>query len=58
MHLARVQLLLTVCALYSRFDIELDYSRTTEEKMVMRDLGLMTPIGKEVWVRLNARTDE
>ena len=58
MHLARVQLLLTVCVLYSRFAIELDCERTTEDKMVMRDQGLLTAIGREVWVRVKSRVNE
>ncbi|KAK5045144.1 hypothetical protein LTR84_009477 [Exophiala bonariae] len=48
MHLARVQLFLTVVALYQRFDIEVDPS-TTEEMMVLRDQGIMTPVGRKLW---------
>jgi cytochrome P450 len=54
MHLARVQLLLTVTALYQRFDIALDPA-TTEEMMVLRDQGIMTPIGKKLYVRIERR---
>ncbi|KIW90514.1 uncharacterized protein Z519_09161 [Cladophialophora bantiana CBS 173.52] len=54
MHLARVQLLLTVCALYQRFEISLD-PRMTEDMMVQRDLGVMTPIAKQLWVRIRPR---
>lgn len=55
MHLARVQLFLTVAALYQRFDVVLDPS-TTDDMMVLRDQGIMTPIGKKLWVRVKPRT--
>jgi cytochrome P450 len=55
MHLARVQLLLTVCALYQRFDISLD-PRLTENMMAQRDQGVMTPMAKQLWVRIHPRT--
>lgn len=54
LHLARVQLYLTIAALYQRFDVTLDPS-TTDEMMIMRDQGLMSPIGKKLWVRLKPR---
>ena len=50
MQLARVQLLLAVCSLYQRFDIRVDRSRTTDEMMVMRDMGVMSPSGKKLWI--------
>lgn len=53
MHLARVQLLLTICALYQRFRIQLD-PRMTDAMMVLRDQGLMTPIGKKLWVQVTS----
>ena len=56
MHLARVQLLLTVCSLYQRFDLKLD-PRMTDEMMVLRDQGVMNPIGKQLWVNVNPRTE-
>ncbi|KEF60620.1 uncharacterized protein A1O9_02181 [Exophiala aquamarina CBS 119918] len=55
MHLARVQMLLTVCALYQRFDLRLD-SLMTEDMMYMRDVGLMTPSGKQLWMHVTPRT--
>jgi cytochrome P450 len=54
MHLAKMQLLMVTCALYQRFEIRLD-PRTTEEMMVLRDQGLMTPMGKQLWVRIKER---
>ncbi|KAH7070316.1 cytochrome P450 [Paraphoma chrysanthemicola] len=54
MHLARVQLLLAVCALYQRFDITLDPS-TTEELMIMRDQVVMSPSGKKLWINAKPR---
>lgn len=50
-HLAKVQLLLTACSPYQRFDIALD-ARTTSDLMLQRDQGLMTPINKKLWVNL------
>lgn len=41
MHLARVQMLLTACALYQRVDIQLDHSCMTDEMMVLRDQGVI-----------------
>ncbi|KAL1889734.1 hypothetical protein Sste5346_008720 [Sporothrix stenoceras] len=55
MHLARVQMLLTVCVLYQRFDLSLDL-RTTDAMMEMRDLGLMAPVGKQLWMRAVPRS--
>lgn len=54
LHLARVQLLLTVCALYQRVDIRLD-PRMTEEMMAMRDQGVMTVSGTKLWVSATPR---
>lgn len=54
MHLARVQLLLVVCAIYQRFEVKL-HPRTTAEMMVMRDQGVMTPTGKQLWVSVTRR---
>lgn len=54
MHLARVQMLLTVCALVQRFDLAID-PRVTEEMMVQRDQGLMTAMGKKLWVQATPR---
>ncbi|KAJ9603454.1 hypothetical protein H2200_012232 [Cladophialophora chaetospira] len=54
MHLARVQLLITVCAIYQRYEVELD-PKTTEEMMVMRDQGVMTASGKQLWVNITPR---
>jgi cytochrome P450 len=51
MHLARSQILLTVCAIYQRYDVDLD-ARMTAEMMEMRDQGFMTPIAKQLWVKL------
>ena len=56
MHLARVQLLLTICALYSKFEVTLDETLTTEEKVIMRDQGIMTLSGKQLWISLRSRT--
>ncbi|CAK7203398.1 hypothetical protein SEUCBS139899_006131 [Sporothrix eucalyptigena] len=55
MHLARVQMLLTVCALYQRFELTLD-PQTTDDMMDMRDLGLMAPVGKQLWMRVVPRS--
>lgn len=49
-HLARVQLVLTVCALYQQFDISIDRRRTTSEMMEPADMGLHSPSGKQLWV--------
>ena len=49
MHLARVQMLLTICGLYQRFDLKLD-SCMTDEMMALRDQGLMSPIGEKLWM--------
>jgi cytochrome P450 len=54
-HLAKIQLLLTVCRLYQRFDVTVDYVKTTEEMMVMRDQGLMTASGEQLWVEIKPR---
>lgn len=54
MHLARVQLFLTVAALYQRFELVVD-SSTTEDMMVLRDQGIMTPVGRKLWVRVKPR---
>jgi hypothetical protein len=54
MHLARVQILLTICALYQRFDLTLD-PRVTEEMMAQRDFGLMTVSGKKLWMMATPR---
>ncbi|KAK5213085.1 hypothetical protein LTR72_012368, partial [Exophiala xenobiotica] len=54
MHLARMQLLLVVCAMYQRLQVKV-HSRITEEMMVMRDQGVMTPIGKQLWVSMTPR---
>ena len=54
MHLARVQLLLSICALYQRFDLRLDPCMT-DDMMALRDQGVMTPIGKKLWVHATAR---
>ncbi|KAJ6439309.1 cytochrome p450 protein [Purpureocillium lavendulum] len=51
-HLARAQLLLTVCALYQRFEIQIDRTRTTDDMMKMRDMGLMSPMGKQLWISI------
>ena len=55
MHLARTQLLLTIAALYQRFDLRVDTDLTTEEMMVLRDQGVMNPIGKRLWVHAKPR---
>jgi len=47
MHLARVQMLLTICALYRKFDLTLD-PQMTDEMMYMRDQGLMDASGKKL----------
>ena len=54
MHLARVQLFLTICAIYQRFDIKL-HSDMTEEMMVLRDQGVMSPVGKKLLVHVTHR---
>ncbi|KAK6384526.1 hypothetical protein LTS17_002089 [Exophiala oligosperma] len=56
MHLARVQVLLTICALYQRFDLALD-PRVTEDMMVQRDFGLMTVSGKKLWMTAAPRAN-
>lgn len=56
MHLARVQIFITVCALYQRFDLSVDPS-ITEEMMEMRDLGLMSPWGKSLKMHVSKRTN-
>lgn len=54
MHLARIQLLLTACALYQRFDLCLD-SSMTEDMMRMRDQGVMTVSGKKLLMHITQR---
>jgi cytochrome P450 len=55
MHLANAQLLLTLCALYQRFEIRVDRKRTTDEMMNLRDMGLLSPVGKQLWVSVKPR---
>lgn len=54
MHLARVQVILAICVIYQRFNLKLDPSMT-EEMMKMRDVGLMNPIGKKLWMHAKHR---
>ncbi|OAG45114.1 hypothetical protein AYO21_00462 [Fonsecaea monophora] len=56
LHLARLQLLLVVSALYARYDIQLDES-TTPDLMVSNDRGIMSPHAKTVKFHVKRRTD-
>ncbi|KAJ6020737.1 hypothetical protein N7540_006241 [Penicillium herquei] len=51
LNLARVQVFITVCALYQRLDMSIDPSMTGD-LMKMRDLGLMSPIGRTLKVQV------
>lgn len=55
MHLARMDLMLTTCALYNRFDLVLDTVRTTPEMMYAQDRGVMSPQGKRVYFYITPR---
>ena len=54
-HLAKMQLVMVVCALYQRCEIRVDVQRTCPETMVLRGHGIMTPVGKHLWVHLIPR---
>ena len=54
MHMARVQVFLTVSALYQRFDLKLD-PFVKEEDMALRDVGLMGPIGQTLKMYVTPR---
>ena len=47
MHLAKVQLLLTLCSIYQKYDLTLDSSMTAE-MMIPSDYGPMAPRSKTV----------
>lgn len=47
LHLARMDIMLTVCALLLRFDIRLDETMS-EDLMYAQDRGVMSPQGKMV----------
>lgn len=55
-HLARVQIILAVCALYQHFDLSLDPTMN-DELMALRDVGLMSPIGKTLKLRVARRQE-
>lgn len=54
MHLARMDIMLTVCLLYQRYDVRLDPA-TTEELMYAQDRGVMSPQGKKVLFHVTPR---
>lgn len=54
MHLANVQLLLSIATLYLRYDIAV-YPRTTDEDMVAADRGILLPRGENLWVTVKPR---
>lgn len=53
-HLARVQVLLMICTLYSRYDLQLD-NPVTEDMMVAADRGIMTAHAKTVVFNMQRR---
>jgi cytochrome P450 len=53
-HLAKVQILLTIATLYQRFDITVDPS-TTEKDMFAMDRGPLSPQGEKLLVHLHKR---
>ncbi|EKG11789.1 Cytochrome P450 [Macrophomina phaseolina MS6] len=56
MHMARVQIFLTLGALYLRYDVRMD-PRMTEEDMEELDRGVMQPKAEEVLVHVTRRKD-
>ncbi|KAG8163382.1 hypothetical protein KVR01_006679 [Diaporthe batatas] len=55
MHLARMDIMLLVCALYNRFELRLDSERTTSAMMYAQDRGVMSPQGKAMFFHITPR---
>ncbi|KAK4937367.1 hypothetical protein LTR10_021976 [Elasticomyces elasticus] len=56
LHLARLQIILMVSALYARYDLQLDKS-VTPEMMIAADRGVMSPNAKTVTFHVKPRAD-
>lgn len=57
LHLARMDILLAISALYQRFDMRLDET-ISEELMYAQDRGVMSPQGRTVLFHVEPRLRE